>query len=155
MKGLAKRILLTTLFVGTTDLAAAYINQFVKTGKFADKLLYYIAGGALGLETSMKGGFAVGLSGLIIHYFLAFCYTLVFFIIFPKIRFLSYNKYLTGFLYGILVGAFMTIVVLPLTRLPASPFVFSKAIEGWAILGIALGIPIAISAFNFYSIEKK
>lgn len=155
MKGLVRRILLTALFVGTTDLAAAYINQFIKTGKFADKMLYYIAGGALGLETSMKGGFAIGLLGLIIHYFLALTYTLLFFMIFPRIRLLSYNKYVVGFLYGVLVGAFMTFVVLPLTRLPTSPFVFQKAVEGWIILGVALGIPIAMSAYKFYRIEMR
>lgn len=150
MKGLSKRILLTALIAGTTDLAAAYLNQFIKTGKFADKMLYYIAGGALGLEASMKGGFAMGLFGLMIHYFLAFSYTLLFFVIFSRVRFRNYNKYVVGFLYGVLVGVFMTFVVLPLTQLPASPFVFQRAIEGWMILGIALGIPIAISAYRFY-----
>lgn len=150
MKGLSKRILLTALIAGTTDLAAAYLNQFIKTGKFADKMLYYIAGGALGLEASMKGGFAMGLFGLMIHYFLAFSYTLLFFVIFSRVRFRNYNKYVVGFLYGVLVGVFMTFVVLPSTQLPASPFVFQRAIEGWMILGIALGIPIAISAYRFY-----
>jgi hypothetical protein len=98
----------------------------------------------------MQGGFMIGALGLAIHYFLAFSYTLFFFLIFPKIKFLSYNKFVIGFLYGVLVGAFMTFVVLPLTRLPSSPFVIQKAIEAWAILGIALGIPIAISTCDFY-----
>lgn len=150
MKALLKTVLLTALFVGTTDLAAAYIDQYVKTGKFADRMLYYIAGGALGLERSMQGGFWIGLLGLIFHYFIAFSFTLLFFLAFPKLRLSSLNKYLVGLFYGPFVGAFMSFVVLPLTALPASPFQFSKAIVGWLILGVVLGIPISISAYQFY-----
>ena len=40
MKRHAKALLLTALIAGTTDLAAAYINQFIKTGKFADKMFW-------------------------------------------------------------------------------------------------------------------
>ena len=71
-----KTVLLTGLFVGTTDLLAAYITQWIKTGKFADRMLHYIAGGALGLETSMKGGNGVAFLGLFFHYFIAFAFTL-------------------------------------------------------------------------------
>src|SRR5690348_15551459 len=98
MRSFLKTVLLTGLFVGTTDLMAAYVSQYIKTGKFADKMLYYIAGGALGLETSMKGGFWIGALGLLFHYFIAFSFTLLFFLVFPKVRILSYNKYLVGFL---------------------------------------------------------
>ena len=59
MKPFWKTVLLTWLLVGTTDITAAYVHQFVITGKFAGKMLQYIAGGALGLENSMKGGFWV------------------------------------------------------------------------------------------------
>lgn len=150
MKAFLKTVLLTALFVGTTDLAAAYIDQYVKTGKFADRMLYYIAGGALGLERSMQGGFWIGLLGLIFHYFIAFSFTLLFFLAFPKLRLSSLNKYLVGLFYGPFVGAFMSFVVLPLTALPPSPFQFSKAIVEWLILGVVLGIPISISAYQFY-----
>lgn len=154
MKGFTRAVLLTALFAGTTDLLAAYANQFIKTGKFADKMLYYIAGGALSLKTSMQGGFAIGFLGLMIHYFLAFVYTLAFFLMLPKVKLLSFNKYIVGFLYGVLVGTFMTFVVLPLTRLPHSPFQLQGAIEGWVILGIFLGLPISLSAYAFYEGRK-
>lgn len=145
---------LTALFVGTTDLIAAYIDQYIKTGRFADKMLFYIAGGALGLETSMNGGFWIGVLGLLFHYFIALSFTLLFFIAYPKLGLNYLNKYSVyalGILYGPFVGSFMTFIVLPLTALPPTPFVFSKAIIGWIILGVVLGLPIAISAYNFYS----
>lgn len=153
MRALLKTILLTGLFVGTTDLIAAYVDQFVKTGKFADKMLYYIAGGALGLETSMKGGVLIGLLGLSFHYFIATAFTALFFLAYPRLNFGRLNKYavyLIGILYGPFVGACMNFIVLPLTELPQGEFVFGKAIIGWSILGIVLGLPIAVSAHWFY-----
>src|ERR1044071_341941 len=102
-KSLLKTIILTGLFVGTTDLTAAYVSQWIKTGKFADKMLYYIAGGVLGLDTSMQGGNWVALLGLCIHFMIAFCATLFFFWIFPKIRLLWFDKWVIGVLYGVFV----------------------------------------------------
>jgi hypothetical protein len=153
MKAFWKRVLLTWLVVGTADLTAAYIDQFVKTGKFADKMLYYIAGGGLGLETSMQGGFWIGFLGLLFHYFIAFSFTLLFFLAYPRLNMQYVSKpvlYLIGLLYGPFIGLFMKFIVLPLTRLPQTPFVFQKAIIGWATLSVVLGIPVAISARAFY-----
>lgn len=155
MKPFLKTVLLTGLLVGTTDLAAAYITQYIKTGQFADKMLYYIAGGALGLDTSLQGGFLVGLLGLFFHYFIAFSFTLLFFLLYPKLKFLRYNVYISGFLYGLFVGLVMTSIVLPLTALPDSPFVLHKALTGWAVLGLVLGLPIAVIARNYYQKRNR
>jgi len=158
MKPFWKRVLLTWLLVGTADLTAAYIDQFIKTGKFADKMLYYIAGGGLGLERSMQGGFGIGLLGLVFHYFIAFSFTLLFFLAYPRLKFQYLSKptlYAIGFLYGPFIGLFMKFIVLPLTKLPQTPFVFQKAIVGWLILSIAIGIPVAISASGYYSKRLK
>ena len=151
MKSFWKVVLLTWLFVGTTDIISAYIHQFILTGKFADKMLKYIAGGALGLENSIKGGFWTSVLGLSFHYFIAFSFTLLFFLAYPKLKILSANPYLVGMLYGVFASSFMTFIVLPLTKLPPRPIVFQNLIVGWLILGVVLGIPIALSAKWFYS----
>ena len=51
-----KTVLLTALFVGTTDLLFATINQTINKGAFPEKMLNYMAGGGIGLEASMAGG---------------------------------------------------------------------------------------------------
>ena len=145
MKPFFKTVLLTGLFVGVTDIMAAHIHVWIQSGNFPTRVFQYIAGGALGLETSMKGGVGVALLGVFFHFFIATFWTLFFFVIFPRLKFLHFNKYIVGMLYGFFVGACMTFLVLPLTALPDSPFVFSKAIVGWIILGTVLGIPIAVS----------
>lgn len=141
-----KAVLSTALLVGTTDLLAATLMSWIRSGKFPAKMLHYIAGGALGLEQSMQGGAGTALLGLFFHFFIAFVYTLLFFLAFPRLRFLQGNKYLTGLLYGVLVGMVMTFIVLPLSALPPNPFSWSSALRAWLVLGVALGIPMAIMA---------
>ena len=148
-----KMVLLTGLFVGTTDLLAAYITQWIKTGKYADKMLHYIAGGALGLETSMKGGNGVALLGLFFHYFICFAFTLLFFLVLPKLKFLAFNKYLVGMLYAVFVALVVNQVILPLTPLPTGKFSLEHSVTGWITLGVVLGIPIAYNAYRFYAID--
>jgi len=150
-----KTVLLTGLFVGTTDLVAAYVTQWIITGKFADKMLHYIAGGALGLESSMKGGNGVAFLGLFFHYFIAFAFTLLFFFVFPKLKFLWFNKYLVGMLYGVFVAVIMGQVILRITPLPGGPFNLSNSIVGWLTLGVVLGIPIAYNAYQYYGVENQ
>jgi hypothetical protein len=151
MNDFIKAVLFAALIAGILDLSSAYVDVFIRTGNFASKMLNYIAGGTLGLETSMKGGIGVQILGLCTHFFLAFSYTLIFFLIYPKLHLLQYNKYVVGFTYGFLVGMFMTFVVLPLTKLPHNPFNIYRALKAWLILAFMLGIPISILAHRYYS----
>ena len=79
MNKFIKAVLLTALFVGTTDIISAFLTVLVKTGKFAPQMFNYIAGGALGLDTAMQGGNAAAFLGLFFHYFISFAFTLFFF----------------------------------------------------------------------------
>jgi len=150
-----KTVLLTGLFVGTTDLLFAYISVTVRTGKFPSNMLYYIAGGALGLESSMQGGNGVAFLGLFFHYFIAFAFTLFFFWIFPRVKILSFNKYLVGMLYAVFVNLVMGQLVLRLSRLPVSPFKLADAIIGWIIFGVVFGIPIAYNTYKYYGVKTE
>lgn len=156
MKPFTKTVVLTGLIAGTLDLASAFLVQFLKTGNFPTKLLHYIAGGALGLETSMKGGIEMILLGLFFHYFIAFSFTLFFFLIFPKLSFLQQNKYLTAFLYGIFISLVMELVVLPLSLLPLSATInWTNKIIATSVLILALGVPISLHAFAYFQVRQN
>jgi hypothetical protein len=148
-----KAVILTWLFAGTMDLTAAYISQWIRTGKFADKMLHYIAGGILGLDTSMQGGNWAAFLGLCIHYTIAFCATLFFFLVFRKIKLLSFNKYVIGTLYGIFVNVVVGRIINWFTPLPDSPFVLANVVVAWFILALCLGIPIAYNAYKYYGVD--
>lgn len=141
------------MFVGTTDLSYAYIAQLIRTGHFASGMLNYIAGGALGLETSMKGGTPVAFLGLFFHYFIAFSFTLFFFWIFPRVKFLAFNKYFIGMLYGVFVNLAMKVILL-LTPLPPGGFDLGRSLVDWYIFGGIFGIPIAWNAYRYYRVPK-
>lgn len=147
-----KTVLLTGFFVGTTDLVSAYLSQWISTGKFAEKMLDYIAGGALGLDYAMKGGNWVAFLGLFFHYLIAFSATLFFFWVFPRIKILSFNKYLVGMLYAVFVDVVVGELIMPLSRLPTGPFNLSFAIIPWINLGVVLGIPISYNAYKYYRV---
>jgi hypothetical protein len=154
-KGFFKAVFLTGLFVGTTDLIAAYISQWIKTGKYADKMLNYIAGGGLGLERSMNGGSGVQFLGLFFHYFIAFSFTLLFFLVFPRLKLLWYNKYMVGMLYGVFVSLIVGQVILRFTALPVNAFSLSGSIVGWLVLGAVLGIPIAYNTYRYFGVDSS
>lgn len=145
-----KAVMLTGLFVGTTDLVCAYLTQFINTGKFPDKMLNAIAGYAIGFKTAIPGNNWIALLGLFFHYFIAFSFTLLFFLVFPRIKFLRYDKYLIGMLYGVFVNLFFNQVVLPLFPPPRWQFSVARSFIDWVVFGVIFGIPIAYNAYRYY-----
>ncbi|MEP6927751.1 MAG: hypothetical protein ABI834_08945 [Ginsengibacter sp.] len=134
MNNLYSRILKAGAIVGTLDILSAFIYYFIKTGKndfFI--ILKYIASGIFGKE-AFAGGNMMILSGLILHYVIAFAFTIFFFWLFPKIKIFSKNKILTGIIYGIFIWVVMNVVVVPLTNIATRPFNIGNAIINAIIL---------------------
>jgi hypothetical protein len=154
-KGLFKTVLLTGLLVGTLDISYAYINVTVQSGKFPSGMFNYISGGALGLEAGMHGGTPAALLGLFFHYFIAMSYTVFFFLIFPRLKFLWYNKYLVGMLYAVFVNLTMNQLILRLRRVKAGDFNLNKAFPDLVIFGVLFGIPVAYNAYRFYGADSS
>jgi len=148
-----KAVLLTGLFVGTTDLVSAYLTQFINSGKFPDKMLNAIAGYAIGFKAAFPANNWIALLGLFFHYFIAMSFTLFFFWIFPRIKFLHFNKYLIGMLYAVFVNLVFNQVILPLFPPPRWPFSVAKSYIDWVVFGIIFGIPIAYNAYKYYKVE--
>ena len=146
-----KTVLLTGLFVGTTDLVSAFITQYIKTGKYADGMLKYIAGVAIGMKSAFPGNEWVALLGLFIHYFIAMSFTLFFFLIFPRVKFLHYNKYLIGMLYAVFVNLAFIQVILPLFQ-PRWDLTIARSYIDWVVFGIIFGIPIVYNAYKYYKV---
>jgi len=151
MNRFSKTVLLTGLFVGTTDILSAFIMISVLRGHFPVEMFHYIAGGAVGVPKGLSGGIWTNLLGLFFHYLIAMTATLVFFLALPRVSLLRFNKYLTGMLYAVAVNLFMSFVVLPLSALPSGgSFEFARTFIDWIILGCCLGIPIAFNAYRYY-----
>jgi len=158
MKSFWKNVLLTTLIAGTADITYAYINQYIKTGKFAEKMFQYIAGGALGLKKSIPGGIGVQFLGLFFHYFIAFSFTLLFFLAYRALNFqkLKFHWFLLiAILYGPFVNLFMRFIVLPLTLLPGpKTFDIKKVAIDWLFFTIVFALPIAFMTRRYYKLRQ-
>jgi hypothetical protein len=139
-------VILTTLLAGTLDMIAAIISSGAKPLIICQ----YIASAIFGREAAFSGGYTMGLLGLLFHYCIAFGWTLLFFILYPRIKFLSKNIYLIGVVYGIFVWCMMNLVIVPMTRIVQAPFNLQKAFVGMLIIIFMIGLPIAVMAHRYY-----
>jgi hypothetical protein len=143
------------LIVGIFDLLLATGMQWTRNGEFPSKMLYYMAGGVLGLETSMNGSIWVAGIGLLTHFIISFCFTIAVFLIFPVFEFHKLRKeamFLFGIVYTPVVNIFMHFVALQLTRLPP-PKEFKMNLVGFVLFTIGFTIPIFYNAWRHYTLR--
>ena len=135
---------LAWLIVGTLDITAAVIQTLIN-GRDPIMMLKFIASGVFGL-TALQGGSGYAVLGLLFHYLIAGIWTLLFFTIYPQLRFLQKNVWLTALTYGLFVWFVMNRIVLPLSNTPAIPFTLRGALISAAILIVAIGTPLSLMA---------
>ena len=146
-----KTILLSGLLVGSLDIIAALVQFYSKTGKDPLIVLKYIASAVFGKSAFSENSMAVW--GLLLHFLIAFIWTIFFFLIYPKLKLLSWNRIVTGIIYGIFIWIIMTQVVVPISKATAGAFNIKNAIIAVLILIAAIGIPLSFIAHRFYSIR--
>ncbi|MEQ1675131.1 MAG: hypothetical protein ABL876_00440 [Chitinophagaceae bacterium] len=142
---LLKKSLVAGLIVGTLDITAACLQNYINTGNGPVPVLRFVASGVFGNE-AFTGGNAMLTWGLIFHFIIAIGFSVFFFWLVIMWPVLLKNKLLTGFVYGIFVWAFMRFVVLPLSLTPSFPFNIKKAIIAALILVFCIGIPLTFLA---------
>ena len=147
-KTIVKATLVLGLLVGTLDILSAIIDYYLATGKGPAGVFKYIASAVLGRD-AFTGGAEIILLGSLLHYLIAFLFTIFFVVLYIKTNLRSMNKLLLGVLYGIFVWATMHFVVVPLSQTPAFPFVLWKAIKAMLILIVMIGLPLAFLAGRF------
>ena len=140
----------TGFLVGTLDGLAAIVNYVIAGGKDPARIFLFIASGVFGKE-AVGGNDQLAWWGVLFHYFIAFCWTVCYFMMYPKVALLAGNKYLSGTVYGIFVWLVMNLVVVPLSRTPPIPLPATRILVGAAILIVCVGLPISLSAHRFHS----
>ncbi len=148
------RTIKAALLVGTLDILAAFIQFYLKTGKGPAPVLKFIASGIFG-KAAFTGGDIMIMYGLLLHFLIAFIFTLLFFFVCAKFPAILQMKFLTGIIYGAFVWAAMNFIVLPLSQVPAAPFNLTNAIIAMSILIICIGLPLAFIANNHTTQGKK
>lgn len=149
-KNFWKTIVLAGLLVGSLDITAALVQFYIKTGKDPLIVLKYIASAVFG-KSAYSSGNVMAVWGLLLHFLIAFIWTILFFLIYPKLRLLSWNRVVTGILYGIFIWIMMTQLVVPMTKVSAGAFNLKEAIIAVLILIGAIGLPLSFMAHRYYS----
>jgi uncharacterized membrane protein YagU involved in acid resistance len=126
------------------------------SGKSPALIFQYIASGLFGAD-AFKGGTGMVVAGVMIHYLIALVFTFIYFRVYPHLPLLGRATWLSGILYGILVGLLMSLVVLPLTRVPRQPGAgirLDELLIAIGILIICIGLPIALLVDKYYKAKE-
>ena len=142
-------ILVAGLIVGTLDILSA-ITQTLINGRDPIVMLKFISSGIFGPDV-IGGPGSYAIFGLVFHYCIAMIWTIVFFVLYPRIPVMRKNKIVTGIVYGIFVQIMMSQVVLKLANTPVIPFRLVGQLIAAGILIVAIGIPLAFLADRFYN----
>ncbi|HRO69528.1 MAG TPA: hypothetical protein PK951_04085 [Chitinophagaceae bacterium] len=144
-----KTIAWSGLLVGSLDILSALTHYYIKTGKDPLNVLKYITSAVFGSD-AYESEPDMTIYGLLFHYLVAFCWTILFFIIYPRLKLFAFNRVITGIIYGIIIWVVMTKVVVPLSRAVTGPFDPLQAGIAVSILIVAIGLPLSFIAYRFY-----
>jgi len=155
----ARTILLAGFVAGILDAAAASISFYIKRVDNPIKVWRYVASGVFGKDAyADPNGLLMPTLGLLFHFCLAFSFTIFFFFLYPKIKFLAKNIFITGMIYGILVWLFMNKLVVPLSNVakpaprPGPTFlgISTQTILQLSFIMFCIGLPIAFFTIRYY-----
>lgn len=152
-------LLLAGLLVGSLDILAAFTDYYIATGKGPEGVLRYIASGVFGKE-AFTGGSSMIFWGLFFHFVIAYSFTVLYYWLYPRVKFISKYPIITAFLYGIFMWIVTTKIVVPLSNVTSSSasFHFWKALKAVMILVVMISIPLTIIIrmhFKKWAIKSK
>ena len=130
------------LIAGTLDLTQACIL-------FGAKVPLVIAGGLLGRQ-ALQGAAATYLLGVLLHFFIAFSATAIYYAASRRLVFLTEHPLVCGLFYGGAVEVVMGYIVLPLSALhDRGPYELHDILQGLIVHMVVVGLPIAYSVRRF------
>lgn len=130
------------LIAGTLDLAQACIL-------FGWKVPLVVAGGLLGRQ-AFQGGAGTYVLGVLLHFFIAFSVTAIYYAASRRLSFLTEHPLVCGLFYGMAVELVMNLVVLPFSALHArGPYRLHDLIQGLLVHMVLIGLPVSFSVRRF------
>jgi hypothetical protein len=137
-QNLLRPILVGGAVAGTLDLTSAFITY----GRNNPKI---IAAGLLGMG-AVRGGAAVWILGVVLHFLIAFTAAAVYCLASRRLPFLRDHFLVCGLFYGIAVYLVMNLIVLPLCAFHyTGPYQLRGLLQGILVHMFIIGLPIAYS----------
>ena len=144
----ARTIVYGSLTVGVLDGLDAVVFFGLRNGVGPLRIFKGIAGGLLGRDVAVAGGWPTALLGVLLHFTIATTIVTVFSLASRSFPFLARRPLVWGPLYGIAVYLTMNLVVLPLSALHGTglPSALPVLLNGLLIHIIGVGTPSALFA---------
>ena len=144
-------ILVAGLIVGVLDAVAANAHAYLLRGTPPAAVWRYVASAVFG-KSAGTGGPEMVVWGLLFHLTVAIGWTGLFFVAYPRIRFLSANMVVAGMAYGLFVWLMMNFVVVPLTRITMGPIRLTTGTVLMILIHLfVIGVPISYLARRYHA----
>jgi hypothetical protein len=153
MKSGPATVALIGFIAGSLDIAAAFVQFFLATGKSPVRVLRYIASGIFGRAAYAEGPLMPAL-GLALHYAFATAFAAIFFVAYPRVPALRRQPAVAGLLYAVPVWVVMNLVVLPLSQAQRGPLELGSVALAIVILMLAIGLPISLATHRHYTARR-
>ena len=136
------------LIAGTMDITGACVVSWFRAGVPPIRIFQSVAAGVYGPASSQLG-WKTAIIGLLLHYFIATTWVIVYYVASRRISFLINQPIISGVLYGVFVHFFMTQVVVPLSAIGRRPFNLKGSLIGMTVIIFCIGLPIAFIVRKF------
>jgi hypothetical protein len=140
-------IALAGFVCGVLDLSVTS-TLFVLKGGALERLFQGIASGALGNAAFTRGKRTAAL-GVLFHFVIALSWAGVYYVLGRQVAALLQYAVLSGLLFGAGVHLIMSLLVVPLSRVPKRTFSASAFLTQLAIHTFFVGLPIALVVRRF------
>ena len=132
------------MFVGTLDILFA-IGFWYPRGVAPARIFQSVAAGLYG-RAAFTGGTRTVVIGALLHYFIALCIVVVYWLASRRYDVLIRRPILCGSIYGVLVYLVMNYVVIPLSATQRSAFLLSWVASSVLVHAFLVGVPAALFA---------
>lgn len=131
------------LIAGTLDLAETLVV-------FGAKSPLVIAAGLLGQQNASRGGAAIYILGVLLHFLIVLSAAAVYFAASRRLHFLIEYPLICGLFLGVAVDHVMRLIVLPFSALHArGPYQYHDLVLGLVVHMVLVGLPISFSVQRF------
>ena len=135
-----------TLVAGSCDITFAILFWWFRAGVGPTRVLQSVASGLIGRTAAISGGTKTALLGLALHYFIAFCIVLVYWLAAKALPVLRRHAVILGSIYGLGVYFVMNYVVIPLSATKRGPFNMLSFVLSLIVHAFLIGLPAALFA---------
>lgn len=136
------------LLVAVLDAADALVAYKLAFGMSPIAIYQFVASGLLG-QGAFAGGVGTALVGVAVHLLVAFSAATVFVLASERLPALRRDAVGWGVAFGLVVFGVMNLVVIPLSKIPASAPTLPLLINGVVGHALLVGLPIALAARHY------